>query len=1213
MSYRPFDNTAIDFDVSPDSVQTDDIQDGAVTDAKIANVNASKLLVTAPLNANNQRIINVANPTAAGDAANKFYVDAAAAGLTYLPEVRVAANQNKTLSGNQTINGVALNTGDRILLLAQTNPVQNGIWLSAAGAWSRSADLANGASAAKKATFVTDGGNNKGHTYLCTNLAGSDVVGTNGLIWTLINATVQITPDGTTLTASGETWSVATGGINTTQLADGGVTTAKIANSAVADAKIANVATSKLLGTIGTTQITDGAVTNIKITDVAATKVTGTIATAQIADLAVTNAKINDVAATKVTGTIATTQIADGAVTTVKLAEAAVTNVKITDVAATKVTGTIATAQIADGAVTTAKLGDGSVTNANITDVAATKITGTLATAQIADGAVTTTKIADGAVTNAKVASGIDAAKLTGALTATDIVANNITQTGSGNAVTAAAKVNITNTTGYTPGTTGAPSATLPALRVAGGAQFEAAIVGYGQPNRLYSTGTGGGTTRMINRNSNNGEIALGFYRNADEALTTAGDNWVLGLTAWGSGDRNFAIGCHSTGRILSFTGSDGSVAFVPSGAINSSAGRFNITNTTGAGTQSGGAPSSSFPALRVAGGAQIETRLTTFGRPNRFYSTNPGFGGAEHRFINLNSNNEQVGHGFYRNADESASVSGDQWIYGLATWSIGDRNWAMGTNGPGRVMSIEGATGAFTFPVTGVTNTFAGQLAVTSSTASTNTTTGALVVTGGAGINGKVHIGGGLTLTGFTPSAAEDAATKAYVDSVAAGLTYINPVRVASTANVASISGLLTIDGVTLVANDRVLLKDQTTGTQNGVYVAAAGAWSRASDMAAATGAAKKTVLVTAGSVNANRTYSCTNAAGSDVVGTNALVFTLINASSNLQTDGTTLTTSSNIISIATSGVNTTQLANNAVTTAKITDANVTLAKLAANSVDSTKIVDGSVGSAEIADNAVATAKIADNAVTTAKIPDNGVTNAKIATGVDAAKLTGNASIGTLTLTGALTRNTTGAGTIIEENRISGLARWTTLLVDDATNPNYRLQSNLGAVSTLSAVDGSLTLSGDVNLSGTKAVKLAGNMQFEPITRSAFTLSSSTYTDMTDLTVGTNSSSPYYTAAAPTTQITLPIAGTYLITGTLGWGLSANGALDARLRYNSGIAVPGSEQSYNMGINASTGSFTAMVGTSSSVERIFIQMKQTSGNIPDVFLSFRITLLSGR
>lgn len=59
----------------------------------------------------------------------------------------------------------------------------------------------------------------------------------------------------------------------------------------------------------------------------------------------------------------------------------------------------------------------------------------------------------------------------------------------------------------------------------------------------------------------------------------------------------------------------------------------------------------------------------------------------------------------------------------------------------------------------------------------------------------------------------------------------YKDSCRVATTANLAALSGLLTIDGVVLVAGDRVLVKDQAVGSQNGIYVAAVGAWSRATD----------------------------------------------------------------------------------------------------------------------------------------------------------------------------------------------------------------------------------------------------------------------------------------------------------------------------------------------------------------------------------------------
>lgn len=79
-------------------------------------------------------------------------------------------------------------------------------------------------------------------------------------------------------------------------------------------------------------------------------------------------------------------------------------------------------------------------------------------------------------------------------------------------------------------------------------------------------------------------------------------------------------------------------------------------------------------------------------------------------------------------------------------------------------------------------------------------------------------------------PVSAQDAATKAYVDAIRQGLEVKDAVRVATTANI-TLSGTQTIDGVAVVAGDRVLVKDQTTGSANGIYVVAAGAWTRATD----------------------------------------------------------------------------------------------------------------------------------------------------------------------------------------------------------------------------------------------------------------------------------------------------------------------------------------------------------------------------------------------
>jgi hypothetical protein len=108
-------------------------------------------------------------------------------------------------------------------------------------------------------------------------------------------------------------------------------------------------------------------------------------------------------------------------------------------------------------------------------------------------------------------------------------------------------------------------------------------------------------------------------------------------------------------------------------------------------------------------------------------------------------------------------------------------------------------------------------------------------------------------------PSANTDAANKQYVDNVARGLTWKAPVRAASTTNVNTASPGATIDGVALTANDRVLLKDQTTASQNGIWVwtASGSALTRAIDAdnsgELATGTS---VSVSEGSANADKVF---------------------------------------------------------------------------------------------------------------------------------------------------------------------------------------------------------------------------------------------------------------------------------------------------------------------------------------------------------------------
>ena len=178
-------------------------------------------------------------------------------------------------------------------------------------------------------------------------------------------------------------------------------------------------------------------------------------------------------------------------------------------------------------------------------------------------------------------------------------------------------------------------------------------------------------------------------------------------------------------------------------------------------------------------------------------------------------------------------------------------------------------------------------------------TGTGSLVFSNGATLVAPVlgTPASGLlsNCTTGTPSADAALANKAYVDSVAQGLDIKDSVKAATTANI-TLSGTQTIDGVAIAADDRVLVKDQSTGTQNGIYLCKAGAWARATDFDTGEDEAGAFTFVEQGTVSADTGWVCTNNKGDGVVGTNALVFSQfsgagsITAGNGLSKSGSTL-----------------------------------------------------------------------------------------------------------------------------------------------------------------------------------------------------------------------------------------------------------------------------------------------------------------------------------
>lgn len=148
----------------------------------------------------------------------------------------------------------------------------------------------------------------------------------------------------------------------------------------------------------------------------------------------------------------------------------------------------------------------------------------------------------------------------------------------------------------------------------------------------------------------------------------------------------------------------------------------------------------------------------------------------------------------------------------------------------------------------------------------------------GGANFLGDVTMNGN-EVTGLpaVPSGDTAAASKAYVDNVAAGLNIKEGVRARSTGNVNIATDAEagdTIDGVTLATGDRIALFDQTTTTQDGIYIVqATGAAVRSDDFAVGSEQASTFFIVEEGTVHADIGYVVTNDGGSDVVGTDDLV----------------------------------------------------------------------------------------------------------------------------------------------------------------------------------------------------------------------------------------------------------------------------------------------------------------------------------------------------
>ena len=233
----------------------------------------------------------------------------------------------------------------------------------------------------------------------------------------------------------------------------------------------------------------------------------------------------------------------------------------------------------------------------------------------------------------------------------------------------------------------------------------------------------------------------------------------------------------------------------------------------------------------------------------------------------------------------------------------------------------------------------------------------------------------------------------QAAAEAASAGVFWKEPARVSSSANL-TLSGEQTIDGVAAVTGDRVLVKDQTAPAENGVYIVAAGAWSRAVPMDTWDEHVGAVVLVTEGSLGENKAYQCVANAGGTLdttdivwsafgaVAINVVVDTFVDV-----TDYTSGTTTALTLSASAGSADNILVTFDGVTQHhdQFTLSDVTLTFNEAIPLGTAGVevrVGSALGIGTPSDGTVTEAKIATSAVTEAKIADGSVTAAKLASG---------------------------------------------------------------------------------------------------------------------------------------------------------------------------------------------------------------------------------------
>lgn len=235
-------------------------------------------------------------PVSNNDLCNKLYVDALATGISWKQPVLTATDADITLSGAQTIGGVAVVSGDRVLVKDQSSQAENGIYVVSSGLWNRSED-ANSWNEMVSAMVFVESGDLAGQAYYCPIQPGG-TLGVTAVTWSPFSVSGTYFA-GTGLNLTGSTFSIANTSVTAasygsassvptfTVNAQGQLTAASNASIAIAASQITSgtINTARISGTYsGITGV--GTLTDLTVSNVITGSISGNAATATTATTA---------------------------------------------------------------------------------------------------------------------------------------------------------------------------------------------------------------------------------------------------------------------------------------------------------------------------------------------------------------------------------------------------------------------------------------------------------------------------------------------------------------------------------------------------------------------------------------------------------------------------------------------------------------------------------------------------------------------------------------------------------------------------------------------------------------------------------------------------------------------------------------------------------------------------------------------------------------